>query len=658
MQRTRGEQLRGALAQVAVMEQLLIAAGVQLPPPPAQVGAQVQAVAENIEGNAPVVGALQVQVAGIRRVRNPVTGRRRRVQVMRQPAAIVEQAVLLPPAGGPFPQAGVIPQDVVVVPQAVVGHIVARPALYDALCGQVQALGGGQISAANFLMFTRAYKDLNLLQESTPLSVVTGRVQTQSREAVLVGCIVMTVEANKIQPNVNNVGYGLWRIQSFNQLSGLFTLVEQKVLVIRSVTLTLMNLRECSVLKLHRVGAYVRGLAGEPGVLDEFGLRGLDLESIDIQTQDQVYAMRESDGAQTLVAQIVVSSESKRGTSSSSSGDASTDVTSKVAAVLFDPSIMAVTKKQLGMYTAADVVSILLYGSKLTPSPAIGTVVSDLACHLDYERMLALLYFDFGDVRCYAQCSKQQLQDYLMDKKVVYAFDVMLNTMEAAVCFKRLGLILGRLFGLHERILRSWDSCANAVVNISINNRAEYSRFDVNNSAVHLFNEIIRVISQACTSKATTAISLEQALEALNLDIGQAWVTRSLLIIDRKEMDAMLANASKSSGKRSAAEVSLPVSATPAKQSKTAIVPSTPSSLTVTAVTTSSVSPSTGSGICKFDCSTQGCNNARCRFQHLRGQRALTRAEKTQVKAEIAKYNSTPGMNSSKKIKEDRSMLG
>ena len=203
MQRTRGEQLRGALAQVAVMEQLLVAAGAQLPPPPAHVGAaqqmQVQAGAENIEGNAPAVGALQVQVAGIRRIRNPITGRRRRVQVMRQPAAIVEQAVFLAPVGEPLPQAGVVvaPQAVVVAPQNV-GPIVARHALYDALCGQVQALGGGQISAANFLMFTRAYKDLNLLQESTPLSVVTGRLQTQSREAVLVGCIVMTIEVNKI----------------------------------------------------------------------------------------------------------------------------------------------------------------------------------------------------------------------------------------------------------------------------------------------------------------------------------------------------------------------------------------------------------------------------------------------------------------------------
>ena len=316
------------------------------------------------------------------------------------------------------------------------------------------------------------------------------------------------------------------------------------------------------------------------------------------------------------------------------------------------------TKKQLGTYTVADVVSVLLYVCKLTPSPGIGTVVSDLACHLDYEHMLALLSFDFGDVRCYAQCSQQQLRDYVADKKIVYAFDGMLNTMEAAMCFKRLGLILGRLFGWHDRILRSWDNCANAVINISLNNRAEYSRFDVNNSAVQLFNEIIRVISQACTSKATTAVSLEQALEALNLDIGQAWVIRTLMIIDRNEMDALLANSSKSAGKRSPSDSSLHVSATPAKQPKLALVSSTPSASTVSAVPTAGNSPANGSGICKFDCSTQGCNNSRCRFQHLRGQRALTRAEKAHVKSEIAKYNSTPGMNSSKKIKEDRSMLG
>lgn len=196
MQRTRGEQLRGALAQVAAYEQMLIAAGVQLPPPPAQelagpVGqgqqVQVQVGAEIIQGIAPVVGALQVQVAGIRRVRDPVTGRRRRVQVIRQPAPIAEHAVFLPPAVGPLP---VVVPEAVVLPPAVLPQGVVGPALYDVLCGQVQALGGGQIAAANFLMFTRAYKDLNLLQESTPLSLVTGRVQTQAREAVLVGCML------------------------------------------------------------------------------------------------------------------------------------------------------------------------------------------------------------------------------------------------------------------------------------------------------------------------------------------------------------------------------------------------------------------------------------------------------------------------------------
>ena len=122
MQRTRGELLRGALAQIAEMEQMLIAAGVQLPQPPAQVLAgpvgglqqvQVQAGAENVQGIAPVVGALQVQVAGIRRVRDPVTGRRRRVQVIRQPAPIVEQAIFLPPVVGQLP---------IVVPHAVVLH--------------------------------------------------------------------------------------------------------------------------------------------------------------------------------------------------------------------------------------------------------------------------------------------------------------------------------------------------------------------------------------------------------------------------------------------------------------------------------------------------------------------------------------------------------
>jgi hypothetical protein len=170
MQRTRGEQLRGALAQVAAMEQLLIAAGVQLPPPPlkdpvVQMGQQdgvpqVQVYAPGDHIQAPAV-------AGIRRVRHPVTGRRIRAQAVQHQVDGPLPPIFVPPAVGPLP--------IVLPPIIIAPPVVGGPGLYDALCGQVQALGGGQLAAANFLMFTRAYKDLNLLQESTPLSVVTGR---------------------------------------------------------------------------------------------------------------------------------------------------------------------------------------------------------------------------------------------------------------------------------------------------------------------------------------------------------------------------------------------------------------------------------------------------------------------------------------------------
>ncbi len=215
-----------------------------------------------------------------------------------------------------------------------------------------------------------------------------------------------------------------------------------------------------------------------------------------------------------------------------------------------------------------------------------------------------------------------------------------------------MGLILGRLFGFHERLLKSWENCANAVSNISIMNKAEYKRFDTNNSAVVLFNHVLRIISQSCTSSSTTAASLEVAFETLNVDVSRGWVQRVLNTIKEEEFDRMLAGGStKTSGKRAAAETSA-LEPEPAKKlSKSTAKPVT------SAVSLSSVSSiSAGSGICKYDCSTQGCSNMKCRFLHL--SRKLTQSEKVQVKSEIAKFNNTPGMNPNKKLKEDPKMLG
>jgi len=260
----------------------------------------------------------------------------------------------------------------------------------------------------------------------------------------------------------------------------------------------------------------------------------------------------------------------------------------------------------------------------------------------------------FGDVRSYSQCSFDQMKGYANDKLKVYVVPEFMSTLDAVVCFKRLGHILGRIFGFHDRLLKSWDNCANAVSNISIMNKSLFKRFDTNNSAVILFNEVIRIISQSCSSRATTAESLEVAFETLNIDVTRSWVQRVLNEIKEEEFDKILAGGfSKSLGKRPSADTS-PLDPDPAKKvSKPAA-----KSVTGAAAATSSSSSSVlaGSGICKYDCSTQGCGNAKCRFLHLR--RKLTRVEKDQVKAEIAKFNNTPGMNPNKKLKEDPKVLG
>jgi hypothetical protein len=368
--------------------------------------------------------------------------------------------------------------------------------------------------------------------------------------------------------------------------------------------------------------------------------------------------VRENEGAQQSVANIVISSEAKSGATVVKQGESSTESKSTVAAVMFDPNVMAVSKKILGTYSVPDVVSILKYGSQITQSPTADTVVTDFCCNLDYVAVQNLLNMRFGDVRCYSQCSFEQMKGYANDKLKAYVVPEFMSTLEAVVCFKRLGHVLGRVFGFNDRLLKMWENCANAVSNISIMNKSLFKRFDTNNSAVILFNEVLRIISQSCTSRATTAESLEVAFDTLNLDVTRSWVQRVLNEVKEEEFDRILAGGvSKSVGKRSSVDTS-PLEPEPAKKiskGTTKPVAAASSSLSSSSSSTSST-VSAGSGICKYDCSTQGCSNSKCRFLHLR--RKLTRSEKDQVKAEIAKFNNTPGMNPSKKLKEEPRVLG
>ena len=43
--------------------------------------------------------------------------------------------------------------------------------------------------------------------------------------------------------------------------------------------------------------------------------------------------------------------------------------------------------------------------------------------------------------------------------------------------------------------------------------------------------------------------------------------------------------------------------------------------------------------ICKLNCTLEGCAHVPCMFEHVKGVRALTAAEKVRVKAMIAEHN-------------------
>jgi hypothetical protein len=222
-----------------------------------------------------------------------------------------------------------------------------------------------------------------------------------------------------------------------------------------------------------------------------------------------------------------------------------------------------------------------------------------------------------------------------------------------------------RLFGFHERITSKILVVANGLVDLEFSCATLYPRFNSNGSAALLVNDMFAALSAALTNPVTTVGQLEEAIEFFKLDIGLPWVLRCLEKLKVEESTLVLAQSlkrvhvadpssaivSSDSPVLKAARVRKP------KAGARAVVPAVALgavSRTVTFVPPPAVKSRFG-GICRNNCSLEGCAHAAsCRFEHVKGSRVLTAAEKTHVKALIAMNNAKPGMP---KLTEDSTVV-
>jgi hypothetical protein len=150
---------------------------------------------------------------------------------------------------------------------------------------------------------------------------------------------------------------------------------------------------------------------------------------------------------------------------------------------------------------------------------------------------------------------------------------------------------------------------------------------------------------------------LETAIAFFELDIRLPWILRRLEALRIQESTLVLAQqgTKRERGADQSAESSVDdepvVKAARGKKAKRAgtkpvalAVTRAAASRTVVAVpqppaARASNARSRFGGICKSNCSLEGCARVPCRFEHVKGARVLTAAEKAHVKAMIALHN-------------------
>ena len=166
---------------------------------------------------------------------------------------------------------------------------------------------------------------------------------------------------------------------------------------------------------------------------------------------------------------------------------------------------------------------------------------------------------------------------------------------------------------------------------------------------------MLRALSAALTNPATTVHQLELAIEFIKIDITFPWILRRFEALRVEESTLSLTQNAKRGrvADHSAAVVYAseePVAKAARKRKPKSgaprpvalAAPRPPVSRTVVAVTqpTGPVNVRARlAGICKSNCTIEGCGRVPCRFEHVKGVRVLTAVEKTRMKAMIALHN-------------------
>jgi hypothetical protein len=127
------------------------------------------------------------------------------------------------------------------------------------------------------------------------------------------------------------------------------------------------------------------------------------------------------------------------------------------------------------------------------------------------------------------------MESYALDKLKVYKAPSYLSTLDAAVCFKRVGMIASRLFNLNDRVLLVFMTAGNEMVQFAMECAHLYPRFEINNSAVVLFNEMLKGLTSAWTCPASTTIHLEDSIQCMRVNENMEWIQKRLKRIETDE---------------------------------------------------------------------------------------------------------------------------
>jgi hypothetical protein len=185
-------------------------------------------------------------------------------------------------------------------------------------------------------------------------------------------------------------------------------------------------------------------------------------------------------------------------------------------------------------------------------------------------------------------------------------------------------------------------------------------RFNLNNSALVIFDEMISQLSTVATTQGATNEHLEAAIACFDIEPSTPWVVLELQQLAILDIGRSIAHTEISvSKKRAISAASSEEFLEPFNKKQVVSSNQTVANTASVAVMSKKAGKGKAKKICRGDCSIEGCSRgSHCIFEHVKGIRTLSKLEKQAMREVIKNHNSITGKTGFTTLTADPNVVG